>query len=107
MNKRIVILYVERLLILFMLYGCVYPTAHENFKNNLKLYIGREINSVSAYSPKNLRVSVLSNGNLEYRYIEQYRDHGLCTTIFEVDAATKKIIRADFAGLENDCFIPL
>ena len=89
--------------------GCVYPTAHENFKSNLRLYIGRDINSVQAYSEEDLRVSVLPNGNSEYRYTIQYKygRHGPCTKIFEVDSKTHKIIRADFEGSENDCIIPI
>lgn len=104
--------YVTLCLIFLVLNGCAYTDPHDNFKSFVFNRIGKDIALVKNASRENKQEIVsLPNGNLEYRFTWQFRPsvwghvYGPCTEIYEVDAATQKIIRADFVGEKTDCFI--
>jgi hypothetical protein len=84
--------------------GCLSSTTpHENFRKNL-LTVGGDIRNRNDY-PRYERVN-LANGNVEYRLTRRYPPgKGLCTTIYEVDPKTFKILRADFLGSPDDCVL--
>lgn len=96
---------------LVTLLGCVYPDAHESFKEMLNSFVGEEFIRAKNYYGRTMKweVTELPNGNLEYRRTEKYppdifkKNPGPCTSIFEVDAKTKKIIRVDWEGSKRDC----
>jgi hypothetical protein len=80
-------------------------TPHENFLNSLRLSVGRDIRNHVEFAQYQRKI--LANGNYEFRMTRPYgRRRGPCTTIYEVDPISYKILRSDFIGSKEDCIIP-
>ena len=84
--------------------ACTATTPHENFNRNLQMSVGAVIDTLDVNIQPSLLVSEkkLQNGNLEYRY----KWYPGCVRIFEVDPATRVILRADFEGDQESCILP-
>jgi len=100
-------------LIAVVLSGCANEKAHENYKATLSSFVGRNISDArNFFRGDDMEVKQLPNGHSEYRFTIQYKanfgpPYEPCTSIFEVDPASQKILRADFIGTKHDCIIPL
>lgn len=103
-------------LIFIILHGCTTYDAHDNYKESLYSFIGKSIEQAKGFYGRERKweVITLTNGNQEYRFNDENvrsvitkNFGGLCTTIFEVDAQSRKIIRADFIGGRRECIIPI
>ena len=84
--------------------SCVVIMPHENFKNDLRLWVGANIDSPHYNIKPELLLStrILDNGNIEYRY----RYLGDCVRLFEVDPKSRIILRVGFEGSEKFCILP-
>jgi hypothetical protein len=91
--------------------GCAHFTpeaAHENFKRDLRADIGQDIDhsTYTSLDPR-LRLSEerLANGQIRYRY-KSGIGNGQCTTIYDVDPLTRKIVAVNFEGSTRECSLP-
>lgn len=85
-------------------YGCTSVTPHENFLNNLGLYVGRDFRNIQDIHSFERRS--LSNGNIEYRRSHQYRaGTEPCVLIYEVSPISNTVVRTDYVGTPNNCAI--
>ena len=97
-------------LIAILLDGCANEKAHENYKETLGRFVGKDISDArNFFRSQDAEIKKLPNGHSEYRFTIQYKggSYGPCTTIFEVDPTSKKILQADFVGSKHDCIVPL
>jgi hypothetical protein len=79
-------------------------TPHENFLHSLLLSVGRDIRNFQDFDK--YRSHALANGNVQYQYTRRIPPgRHPCTTIYDVDPQTYKIVRADFKGSRDDCVI--
>lgn len=81
--------------------------AHNNFKNYLHAFVGSNIDTTNMKKRDQLlSTKKLPNGNIEYHYwFRSYPLEPKCIQIFEVDPASRIIVRADFEGSEYSCSI--
>ena len=88
-----------------VLSSCISATTpHQNFLSNLQFAVGTDIRGRRDFTQ--YVATVLPNGHIEYRYTQRYPPgRGLCTTIYEVDPSTYRILRADYLGTSDDCVI--
>ena len=97
------------LLFVYLFVGCTTVTPHENFKNNLQLYVGLTLNDELGFLENGrarlLSKKMLSNGNLEYRYASASGYTPPCIIIYEINPERRIIVRADFEGTEKNCHI--
>lgn len=91
-----------------LLTSCVSAkTPHQNFLESLEASVGRDIRRHVEF--ERYQRTMLPNGNFEYRLTRRYGRwaKAACTTIFEVDPDTFKVLHAGFSGSKGDCAIPL
>ena len=87
--------------------GCEYKlTPHENFVNGLiENTAGYDIRKFRDF--ENFVQTPLPNGNIEFRLTRRFFPaKNPCSLIYEVDAATYKIVRARYEGADSDCILP-
>ena len=91
-----------------LLLGCATEDrAHENFKQVMDRQVGKGIDDPDAYPVfyrlREGKSKLLANGNQLQEYAAGRNDR--CTLRFEVDAATRRILRWSTEGRERDCVI--
>ena len=89
--------------------GCATTNAaHENFKRVMDRQVGKGIDDPDAYPVfyrlREGKSKQLPNGNQLYEYLAG-RDER-CRVQFEVDSATRRILRWSSEGSERNCVIP-
>src|SRR5437899_9568442 len=81
--------------------ACTSGSGHENFKRSMQGQVGRSADDpnvpTNRYPEDRGSQRVLSNGNLE----QEYRFAPACKVYFEIDKATRKIIRWRYEGAED------
>lgn len=89
----------------FFFTSCTAVTPHENFKISLRTMIGVNMDSLNMKGSQLISTKILPNNNIEYRYrrIHRRNDPIGCIHIFEVDPASRVIVRTDFEGSEYSC----
>ena len=92
-------------LVLPSLASCGSVTPHENFKMIFGQSVGKSIDDpariTNAYPDRLLSSTVLSNGNVENKYLW----YGACRYFFEINPNTRRIVGWHFEGSEHDCRI--
>jgi len=86
----------------FSITACTSTTPQENYARYINRNIGENIDRSVRFSSGKVPISVrtLENGNIEYRY--PYAG-GQCIETYEVDAKTRIILNASYAGSEKAC----
>jgi hypothetical protein len=83
--------------------------AHENFKRVMDRQVGKRIDDPDAYPTfyrlREGKSKQLPNGNQLEEYAAGRSER--CRVYFEVDAATRRIVRWSSEGSERDCVIPV
>lgn len=81
--------------------GCTSTTPQENYARYIQSNVGENIdNSVRFIGSRRISERLLENGNIEYRY-SYAREQ--CIETYEVDAKTRIVLNASFAGSEKAC----
>ena len=85
--------------------SCSWPLPHENFKSFMKSNVGKKTDDpssdVARYPETLIGSEVLANGNAEY----EYQFVADCSSFFEIEKETNKIVGWRFEGSEADCVI--
>ena len=88
--------------------GCVHEkrTPHENFVRALiEIAPGHDIRKDLQF--EKYKQTPLPNGNIEFRLTRRFPPgKNPCSLIYEVDAATYKIVRGRYEGADSDCVLP-
>lgn len=86
-----------------MMAGCASTTPQENYARFIRSKIGTNIDSSIRFIGKTaVSVRTLENGNIEYQYPYPYPG-GQCMETYEVDAKTRVVLNASYAGSEKAC----
>jgi hypothetical protein len=96
-------------LIGLLLAGCATTNAaHRNFTEVMDRQVGKGIDDPDAYPVfyrlREGKSKQLENGNRLYEYLAGRNER--CLVQFEVDPATRRILRWSSEGRERDCVIP-
>jgi hypothetical protein len=90
--------------------GCATPNpARENFKQVMDRQVGKRIDDPDAYPVfyrlREAKSKQLANGNQLEEYAAGRNER--CRLQFEVEPATRRVVRWSTEGSERDCVIPL